>query len=1027
MAAPSHNNIYSTGIAAGSVDFYDERYTEVRASLANEVAFFAKVKPNPFWLLKEVSYWLATWNGFMTTYLFFPNVPSEAFNEAEVQEQQDDWRIRASFDTMSRAFDDWRNCCCRTPNSLPASWTKIDGRCNDILDHGFPAVVTSTEDTRLRLSSYCSLFQETKRTVDRQDSVFWKGENLNTRCQIILDAAVSHLASWYATCEPPSNQDHFFRRSFPSLRACGDILHAGLPSNYDLSVKQWPKAIFLARLEEFYSAMSDAALSGPLSVLLAGFSSPLPFDSLIPKILWPWRLPDKTISHFETSEALMILRHSGFQLPPNFETWSAIELSILPTWMLPQSLPAIPAALPFRPLDRILSPDRKEHPLFGRSTFVSPTSPIAESDPSPVKIVASPDILPAAPTFAALAGSSTLFNPAHHGSVQSSNIADVVADGPSPHPEPLFLPRTPEPDSPDFVDQSRDSSPIPTSGLGSSSLPIAETNTPAPLRRSTRGKKSAQPSAAAAAPVSAASQVVIADVSMIVSAVPSVSPGRVLGDITSKTSKTRKPSSQQTSAFFPLPAYSAGTVFGAVVSMPFNCGRYVSISRKTHQPAKPKVENPVRKYPTKCLHQPISLDMLRRVPRRFQGNPPIPVEAFCACFDFSVVLFPKTRCLLPADLEPAESLDITWEIQAALKANKVLVSENRPKLKSPYDRPSYNFSSTSLPSQLPATVSSSSNAVPSLPQASSNLDEVPVISETSNMGLEASVHPPLNPALVDAPSAGPSSTQGWFIPTGLLSDVDDIISPTSAPAADVVMLDVGFWDNSMGTNVGLSKDVGMSDYIEMPAVDRDNKHLVDGEETSAFVEEVREVEMLPPEDLLDLPGDDDDMEIDELLPSETGTPMVRELSLPPVATLDALISLPLAIPIPQPATTSFLLRPAQFTPFSDDEIPTTFARPPSSSSNSSIPEQWHSTFASPVASVGGLSSPLLLDATEIDQRLALAGLDSGAEGLIRFLSDPRGAPFALSKFNCPPSSLSLSFWICLFVPKGCHLLVVDRL
>ncbi|KAJ7599568.1 hypothetical protein C8J56DRAFT_881995 [Mycena floridula] len=795
---------------------------------------------------------------------------------------------------------------------------------------------------------------ETKRTVDRQDSVFWKGENLNTRCQIILDATVSHLAS------------------------C-DILHAGLPSNYDLSVKQWPKAIFLARLKEFYSAMSDAALSGPLSVLLAGFSSPLPFDSLIPEILWPWRLPDKTISHFETSEALMILRRLGFQLPPNFETWSAVELSILPTWMLPQSLPAIPAALPFHPLDRILSPDRKEHPLFGRSTFVSPTSPIAESDPSPVEIVVSPDILPAAPTFAALAGSSALFNPAHHGSVQSSNIADVVADGPSPHPEPLFLPRTPEPDSPDFVDQSRDSSLIPTSGLGSSSLPIAETNAPAPLRRSTRGKKLAQPSAAAAAPVSAASQVVIADVSMIVGMVPSVSPGRVSGDITSKTSKTRKPSSQQTSAFFPLPAYPAGAVFGAVVSMPFNCGRYVSISRKTHQPAKPKVENPVQKYPTKCLHQPISLDMLRRVPHRFQGNLPIPVKAFCACFDFSVVLFPKTRCLLPADLEPAESLDITWEIQAALKVNKVLVSENRLKLKSPYDRPSYNFSSTSLPSQLPATVSSSSNAVPSLLQASSNLDEVPVISETSNMGLEASVHPPLNPALVDAPSAGPSSTQGWFIPTGLLSDVDDIISPTSAPAADVVMLDVRFRDNSMGTNVGLSKDVGMSDYIEMPAVDRDNEHLVNGEETSAFVEEVREVEMLPPEDLLDLPGDDDDMEIDELLPSKTGTPMVRKLSLPPVATLDALISLPLAIPIPQPATTSFLLRPAQFTPFSDDEIPTTFAHPPSSSSNSSIPEQWHSTFASPVASVGGLSSPLLLDATEIDQRLALARLDSGAE------------------------------------------------
>ncbi|KAJ7574485.1 hypothetical protein C8J56DRAFT_902157 [Mycena floridula] len=339
--------------------------------------------------------------------------------------------------------------------------------------------------------------------------------------------------------------------------------------------------------------MSDAALSGPLSVLLAGFSSPLPFDSLIPEVLWPWHLPDKTILHFETSEALMILRRSGFQLLPNFETWSAVELSILPTWMLPQSLPTIPDALPFRPLDRILSPDRKEHPLFERSTFVSPVSPIAESDPSPVEIVASPDILPAAPTSAALAGSSALFDPTPHGSVPSSNIADVVADEPSPHPEPLFLPRTPEPDSPDFVNQSRDSSPIPTSGLSPSSLPIAETNAPVPLQQSTRGKKSAQPLVAASAPVSAASQEVISDVSMIIGVVPGVSPGQVSGDITSKSSKTRKPSTKQTSAFFPLPAYPASAVFSTVVSMPFNCGCYVPISRKTHQPTKPKVENPI--------------------------------------------------------------------------------------------------------------------------------------------------------------------------------------------------------------------------------------------------------------------------------------------------------------------------------------------------------------------------------------------------------------------------------------------------
>ncbi|KAJ7574484.1 hypothetical protein C8J56DRAFT_902156 [Mycena floridula] len=240
------------------------------------------------------------------------------------------------------------------------------------------------------------------------------------------------------------------------------------------------------------------------------------------------------------------------------------------------------------------------------------------------------------------------------------------------------------------------------------------------------------------------------------------------------------------------------------------------------------------------------------------------------------------------------------------------------------------------------------------------------------MGLDTGVHLPLNPAFVDAPSVVPSSMQGWFIPTGLLSDGNDIISLTSAPAADGVMLDVRSRDDSMGANVRLSNDVKMSDF-EMLAVDRDNERLVDGEETFAFVEEVREVKMLLLDDLLDLSGYDDDMEVDDLLPSETGT------SLPPVATLDVSISLPLAIPMPQPATTSFLLRPAQFTPFSDDEILTTFACPPSSSSNSSVLEQWHSTFASPVASVGDLSSQSLLDTMEIDQRLALAGMNSEAE------------------------------------------------
>ncbi|KAJ7599693.1 hypothetical protein C8J56DRAFT_1037267 [Mycena floridula] len=709
----------------------------------------------------------------------------------------------------------------------------------------------------------------------RSHRLGWTGRE--TRCQVILDAAIAHLDSWYFACQPPSDWDDFFLRSFPSLRFCGDILNAGVPSNYDLWVKQWPKAVFLARLEEFYLAMSDASLSCPLHLLLAGFDLPLPFEALIPTSFWPWRLPDKTISVFEVGEALMILHHNNFQVSPDAANWSAAELSILPTSMLPQSIPLVPTFPPFRPLDRILAPSRKEHPLYGK--------PVLDEAGS-IPVIVGPFV------DTALSDASSpgcrVQQPANS---LSSGLADstieVVADGSIPQSEPLFLPGMPESDQPDFIDLSTAASPspslaesvalpnlalaAPTPSIsevpGPSVLSVDDASASAPLRRSTRGKGAAIPSSLVPESLSAQTAVV-AGGSAIMDVATVVPPGQASGVVLPKSSKT-----------------------------------------------------------TKSAKKPIS---------HFRGT--------------------GNSC----------------------KANKVFVQENRPKLKSPYDRPSYDFSSTTISSQLPATASSSSNAVPSLPQASSNLDEVPVISEALNMGLDTGVHPPLNPAFVDAPSVVPSSSQGWFIPTGLLSDGDDVISPTSAPAADVVMLDVGSWDDSMGANVGLSNDVGMSDF-EMLAIDGDNEPLVDGKETFAFVEGVREVEMLPLDDLLNSSGYDDDMEVDKLLPSKTGTPMVRELSLPPVATLDVSISLPLAIPMPQLATPSFLLRPVQFTPFSDDEVLITFARPPSSSSNSSVPEQWHSTFTSPAASVGYLSDQSLLDATVIAQWLALAGMNSGAE------------------------------------------------
>ncbi|KAJ7575723.1 hypothetical protein C8J56DRAFT_1062962 [Mycena floridula] len=1103
MAAPSYNTIFSTSIATGSVDSYDERYREVRATLADDVSHFGQVKLNPFWLLKEVNYWLVTWNGFMATYLLFPPLPSEAYNKDKVQEQQDDRRICATFDSMSCSFDAWRNCCCPPPivitshedvrlrylhsyasmEMLHAPYTRrfillfdqfrqrihtprlpffldapefdplgscptnrfhfvlrpvrfsrlpldVDSEFSYLPDvahdpsYVLPRVIFSgplydapssnSLSGLTRIPHYpplrnrnrlldslelqvhllhldCNSSGKTvlgcllpsneylfgaklcsgqRHILAQPEVIVWGGQDVKTRCQVILDAAIAHLDSWYFACQPPSDWDDFFLRSFPSLRFCGDILNAGVPSNYDLWVKQWPKAIFLAQLKEFYSAMSDASLSCPLHLLLAGFDSPLPFEALIPTSFWPWRLPNKTISVFEVGEALMILRHNNFQVSPDAANWSAVELSILPTSMLPQSIPPVPTFPPFRPLDRILAPSRKEHPLYGK--------PVLDEAGS-VPVVVGPFV------DTALSDASSpgrrVQQPANS---LSSGLADstieVVADGSIPQSELLFLPGTRESDQPDFIDLSTAASPgpslaesvvLPNLALaaltpsisevpGPSVLSVDDASASAPLQRSTRGKGAAIPSSLVPESLSAQTAVV-AGGSAIMDVATVVPPGQASGVVLLKSSKTTKSVKKPISTLFPLPRYAAGPIFGATISMPFTCGRYVSISCSTGQPIPPKVKNPVRVYPTKFLKQPIMQNMLHKVPHRFQGSPTLPLEVFCACFNFSVAL-PKTWCLLPEDLESTESLDISWEKQAAIKANKVFVQENRPKLKSPYDRPSYNFSSTTISSQLPTTASSSSNAVPSLPQASSNLDEVSVISEALNMGLDTGVHPPLNPAFVNAPSVVPSSSQGWFIPTGLLSDGDDIISPTSAPAADVVMLDVGSRDDSMGANVGLSNDVRMSDF-EMPAIDGDNEHLVDGKETFAFVEGVREVEMLPLDDLLDLSGYDDDMEVDELLPSETGTSMVRELSLPPVATLDVSIFLPLAIPMPQLAT----------------PVPITFARPPLSSSNSSVPEQWHLMFALPAASVGDLSDQSLLDATAIDRWLALAGMNSGAE------------------------------------------------
>ncbi|KAJ7577146.1 hypothetical protein C8J56DRAFT_1061298 [Mycena floridula] len=158
MASLSSNLLPISDVASGSVNSYNERYSEVRAILAGEMWSFVRLKPNPFWPLKEMNYWLSTWNGFMTAYLLCPILPTEPILEDEEEEEEDDRRIRASLDSMSCAFDSWRNCCFKTLDGLPSSWTKIDSRCDDIIQRGFPVVATSSEDVRRQYAfSYAKL------------------------------------------------------------------------------------------------------------------------------------------------------------------------------------------------------------------------------------------------------------------------------------------------------------------------------------------------------------------------------------------------------------------------------------------------------------------------------------------------------------------------------------------------------------------------------------------------------------------------------------------------------------------------------------------------------------------------------------------------------------------------------------------------------------------------------------------------------------------------------------------------------
>ncbi|KAJ7577145.1 hypothetical protein C8J56DRAFT_899236 [Mycena floridula] len=614
--------------------------------------------------------------------------------------------------------------------------------------------------------------------------------------------------------------------------------------------------------------MSDASLSGPLLLLLAGYSPPLPFEVLIPEAFWPWHLPEISYLAFAAGEALLILQHKGFQVPSNVEDWLGPELFLLLPAYLRLHLPLIPSSLPFRDLDRILPPSRKELPLHHLwvASSISSASPSA-TNLALNEITISPPISPA---------SSILVTP----SDSANNVAppSPISSGPT---------------------SQRDIS-SPTSHHSDKELDLPDFPN--------KGKKRARTN-------------------------------KVVEVVLTKRRRTAGPASSfRLLQLWPdyflslpiLPAHNLGLL------LPYPLVGWLRV------------------YLKKYLGSPITTDLLRKVPRKFEHDPALPQEIFCSCFNFSVP-YPTTRCILPSALqEGSESLDVTWEKQNWTALNRSChycchTGSIHPKLH-PNDRPFFQFPTSSIvgvdatanvPASEPhASTSDAANLPGGTVSKASDDVSVPIVSPAASMSIND------DPLLRLGSDSGPSS-----------------LAPMNLPEADI-NIEMPVTASAMPSGLELSP---------IPALGASSQTAV-----------LPNVEMTLFEAPSPIVASEDSDEVDELMSSiDDATPLaspilsprIRQMSLPPTVTLPA-TTLPLSVPLPMaPSLPSFILCPARFSSSPDSDMLVFPSRPSSSSSGFTGSHRWILAPTSPVTSTRHSSVNPMLNGSDVSQGLAEVGVE----------------------------------------------------
>ncbi|KAJ7584422.1 hypothetical protein C8J56DRAFT_893075 [Mycena floridula] len=207
-------------------------------------------------------------------------------------------------------------------------------------------------------------------TAQLADVVYWLNElkfvlyqkhlidevskSIDTRLELLR-----HAELWTLNSYPTNIGFPYFNREFPSLRPCDQILVMGIPDSHDPKARHWPVAVHLARLDEYFGAVLDAALSPVIHHLLSiiGLYHHIPLP--LCDTLWAFQFSPTNPFDFDLGDAMLLLRRYNFALPSDDLPWPRGEaFGVMEKLRL---LPPLPAGPPFDALDAVLPLSHSAH------------------------------------------------------------------------------------------------------------------------------------------------------------------------------------------------------------------------------------------------------------------------------------------------------------------------------------------------------------------------------------------------------------------------------------------------------------------------------------------------------------------------------------------------------------------------------------------------------------------------------------------------------------------------------------------